>query len=135
MSKRSQWKKRANVIYIFIAIVTSLLLLLFTLWYTQTLFNTFDSDETYVIEGKVNETYTQNDSGKKQRYLIVDEKDDSSKLVSVNEQQFQTYNKGSKVKLKIDRAKNDEVVVDLKKHKDINSKDENGSFLEKLKLK
>lgn len=135
MSKRSQWKKRANVIYIFIAIVTSLLLLLFTLWYAQTLFNTFDSDETYVIEGKVNERYTQNDGGKKQRYLIVDEKGDSSKLVSVNEQQFHTYNKGSKVKLKIDRAKNDEVVVDLKKHKDINSKDENDSFLEKLKLK
>lgn len=135
MSKRSQLKKRANVIYIFIAIVTSILLILFTLWYAQTLFNTFDSDETYVIEGKVNGKYTQNDSGKKQRYLIVDEKGDSSKLVSVNEQQFHTYNKGSKVKLKIDRAKNDEVVVDLKKHKDISSKDENDSFLEKLKLK
>lgn len=135
MSKRSQWKKRANGIYIFIAIVMSISLILFTLWYAQTLFNTFDSDETCVIEGKVNAKYTQNDSGKKQRYLIVDEKDDSSKLVSVNEQQFQTYNKGSKVKLKIDRAKNDEVVVDLKKHKDINSKDENDSFLENLKFK
>lgn len=85
-------------------------------------------DNTVVIKGKVNERYIQNDNGKKERYLVVSYNDDSRKLVNVNEEQFHEYKQGSKVEFRIHRAKNNEVVADLRKDKDIKNKKDYEDF-------
>lgn len=85
-------------------------------------------ENTKVIEGKVKERYIQNDNGKKKQYLVVSCNDDIRKLVNVNEEQFHEYKKGSKVEFRIHRAKNNEVVVDLRKNKDIKNKKDYETF-------
>lgn len=85
-------------------------------------------ENTKVIEGKVKERYIQNDNGKKKQYLVVSCNDDIRKLVNVNEEQFHEYKKGSKVEFRIHRAKNNEVVADLRKDKDIKNKKDYEAF-------
>lgn len=85
-------------------------------------------ENTKVIEGKVKERYIQNDNGKKKQYLVVSCNDDIRKLVNVNEEQFHEYKKGSKVEFRIHRAKNNEVVADLRKNKDIKNKKDYEAF-------
>lgn len=85
-------------------------------------------ENTTVIKGKVKERYIQNDNGKKERYLVVSYKDDSRKLVNVNEEQFHEYKQGSQVEFRIHRAKNNEVVADLRKDKDIKDKKDYKAF-------
>ena len=85
-------------------------------------------ENTKVIEGKVKERYIQNNNGKKKQYLVVSCNDDIRKLVNVNEEQFHEYKKGSKVEFRIHRAKNNEVVADLRKNKDIKNKKDYEAF-------
>lgn len=85
-------------------------------------------ENTTVIKGKVKERYIQNDNGKKERYLAVSYKDDSRKLVNVNEEQFHEYKQGSQVEFRIHRAKDNEVVADLRKDKDIKDKKDYEAF-------
>lgn len=98
-------------------------------------------EHTTVIKGTVKERYIQNDSGKKLRYLVVAYNDDSSKLVKVDEEQFNEYKQGANVKFRIHREKNNEVVVDLKQDKDIKNKksyenfkkEKNGEFWHEMR--
>lgn len=85
-------------------------------------------ENTTVIKGKVKERYIQNDNGKKERYLAVSYKEDSHKLVNVNEVQFHKYKQGSQVEFRIHRAKDNEVVADLRKDKDIKNKKDYEAF-------
>ncbi|PTK47080.1 hypothetical protein BUZ69_04395 [Staphylococcus saprophyticus] len=85
-------------------------------------------ENTTVIKGKVKERYIQNDNGQKERYLVVSYKDDSRKLVNVNEEQFHEYKQGSQVEFRIHRAKDNEVVADLRKDKDIKDKKDYKAF-------
>lgn len=85
-------------------------------------------ENTTVIKGKVKERYIQNDNGQKERYLVVSYKDDSRKLVNVNEEQFHEYKQGSQVEFRIHRAKDNEVVADLRKDKDIKNKKDYEAF-------
>ena len=98
-------------------------------------------EHTTVIKGTVKERYIQNDSGKKLRYLVVSYNDNSSKLVKVNEEQFHEYKQGANVKFRIYSKKNNEIVVDLKKDKDITDKksyenfkkEKNGEFWHEMR--
>ena len=98
-------------------------------------------EHTTVIKGTVKERYIQNDIGKKLRYLVVAYNDDSSKLVKVDEEQFNEYKQGANVKFRIHREKNNEVVVDLKQDKDIKNKksyenfkkEKNGEFWHEMR--
>ena len=74
------------------------------------------------------ERYIQNDNGQKERYLVVSYKDDSRKLVNVNEEQFHEYKQGSQVEFRIHRAKDNEVVADLRKDKVIKNKKDYEAF-------
>lgn len=85
-------------------------------------------ENTTVIKGKVKGRYIQNDNGQKECYLVVSYKDDSRKLVNVNEEHFHEFKQGSQVEFRIHRAKNNEVVADLRKDKDIKNKKDYEAF-------
>jgi len=125
-------KLRALVLFITIASIVVIFAILIAKYYmfndavnkeeTNSAYEQFKTNTT-LIEGKVDAKYIQNFGGKKVRYLSIYDNGDSSKLVSVSEEQFHEYKRGSKVNFRIDRASNNAVVVDLDKHQDIKSEE------------
>lgn len=76
---------------------------------------------TKIVHGKVLDTKRDNTLLKPTKYqLVVKTSNKQSQLMKVNEKQFNQYQKGSNVKFRID--KDNKVIIDLNKEKDINDK-------------
>jgi hypothetical protein len=76
---------------------------------------------TKVVKGKVNQKYKQDNAN---YYVEVISATKSDELIKVNKKQYQTYDKGSTVKFRIDTSNHNIVLIDLNKEADINNKDD-----------
>lgn len=78
--------------------------------------------ETEVIKGQVKEAKKDNHLIFSDDYnLIVKINNDDTKMLSVNEEEYRTYQAGSNVHFRIDKTNNNSILRDLKNESDIDS--------------
>ncbi|HCY8317086.1 TPA: hypothetical protein ACK087_002736 [Staphylococcus aureus] len=124
------WRLLVSVFIVFIVFVGFTVLLRFE--GNQTNYRSFTEfkKETEVIEGivikaeKNSEVFLPDDYN-----LVVSNNKGISKMVKVEEYQYINYQKGSNVKFRIDKGKQNTVILDLKQENDItNQKEFKGNF-------
>ncbi|MGW7813708.1 hypothetical protein ACWEUB_12860 [Staphylococcus xylosus] len=78
--------------------------------------------DTEVIKGKVVESEIQKRWFFSDKYnLIIKANNDETKMLKVTEQQYRDYQKGSEINVRINTTKKNEIIIDLKKDKDVNT--------------
>ncbi|MGV3144168.1 hypothetical protein [Staphylococcus simulans] len=85
---------------------------------------------TEIVEGKVTNVEISKKMILKEYFLVV-KSNSASKRVKVNEMQYNNYQEGSHVKFRV-KLKNNEVIIDLNKDKDIENEKE---YKQRLKQK
>ncbi|MGV3125192.1 hypothetical protein ACEE94_10660 [Staphylococcus epidermidis] len=86
---------------------------------------------TEIVEGKVTNVEISKKMILKDEYFLVIKSNSASKRVKVNEMQYNNYQEGSHVKFRV-KLKNNEVIIDLNKDKDIENEKE---YKQRLKQK
>ncbi|RIM90980.1 hypothetical protein BU104_12675 [Staphylococcus xylosus] len=78
--------------------------------------------DTEVIKGEVVESEIQKRWFFSDKYnLIIKANNDETKMLKVTEQQYRDYQKGSEINVRINTTKKNEIIIDLKKDKDVNT--------------
>lgn len=98
----------------------------------------FDKDfsdykkDTTIIQGNVIDTNKENRFLRSATYsLVIKTNKDQSELVEVDEDVYRKYQKGSKVKFRIDKTDDNNAILDLKEHKDVQTKKQYNQYYEK----
>lgn len=98
----------------------------------------FDKDfsdykkDTSIIQGHVIDTKKENEFLKPATYnLVIKTNKEYSQLVKVDEEIYRKYQKSSKVKFRIDKTDDNNVILDLKEHKDVQTKQQYNQYYEK----
>ncbi|RIL23389.1 hypothetical protein BUY99_05215 [Staphylococcus gallinarum] len=79
-------------------------------------------EDTELIKGKVVKSEVQKHFVFSDKYnLIVKSNNNETKMLKVTEQQYRNYQNGSEVNFRIDTTNQNEVIIDLKEDKDVNS--------------
>lgn len=79
-------------------------------------------EDTALIKGKVIKSEVQKHFVFSDKYnLIVKSNNNETKMLKVTEQQYRNYQNGSEVDFRIDTTNQNEVIIDLKEDKDVNS--------------
>lgn len=63
--------------------------------------------------------------------LVIKTNKEYSQLVKVDEDIYRKYQKSSKVKFRIDKTDDNNVILDLKEHKDVQTKQQYNQYYEK----
>ena len=88
--------------------------------------------DTSIIQGNVIDSKKENQFLGPETYrLVIKTSKDQSQLVKVDEDLYRDYQKGSKVKFRIDKTDDNYALLDLKEHKDVQTKKQYNQYYEK----
>ncbi|WP_215387610.1 hypothetical protein [Staphylococcus aureus] len=115
----------------YLLVICFVLILIVLALYAKGILNKDNDEErtfkqtTEIVEGKVIKAEKDKQWFKPVKYqLVVSNNKGVSKNLEVNENQYNDYQAGAEVKFRIDKEKQNQVVLDLKKQKDyVNQKD------------
>ncbi|HGL6808028.1 hypothetical protein I4131_12400 [Staphylococcus aureus] len=88
--------------------------------------------DTSIIQGNVIDSKKENQFLGPETYrLVIKTSKDQSQLVKVDEDLYRDYQKGSKVKFRIDKTDDNYALLDLKEDKDVQTKKQYNQYYEK----